>query len=1132
MAGPRYSAAEVARAAGLEHAPTPEQAAVIEAPLRPLLVVAGAGSGKTETMAARVVWLVANGLVEPDQVLGLTFTRKAAAELADRVALRLRRLTAAGLWAPRTDEAGAALLGGTPTVSTYHSFAGRLVREHALRLGYEPDSRLLTEAAAWQYAAEAVARYDGDLAEMDKAESTAVTAVVDLAGELAEHLLTPADLRAELDRVVAALDATPLAPKANGLPSDLAKVRAHLRARRAVLPMVEDFTALKRARDAVDFADQVALAARLAAGFPDIGEGERGRFAAVLLDEFQDTSEAQLVLLRSLFVAPGRPVPVTAVGDPHQSIYGWRGASASTLTRFPDEFADGAGPADVAQLSTTWRNDRAVLAVANRVARPLREHSRVEVAPLQARAGAGAGDVAVARFPTHVAEAAYLAEWLAEARSRAGTTAAVLCRKRSQFTPVIEALEVAGVPFEVVGLGGLLLTPEVVDLVAALRVVADPSRGDALMRLLTGPIARLGAADLDGLHEWARFRQRVMRAEARGELALELDPALRDEDEGLEDTQGRLVDLAPDVVDEPSIVEALDELPPDGWVGRDGQRIAAEALPRLHGLGAALRHLRRLSGLPLADLAGEAERALGLDVEVLARPEYSPEAARAHLDAFADVADDFSASAERPTLAAFLAWLDAAIAEERGLERATLEPAPGAVQVLTVHAAKGLEWDVVAVPGLTVGTFPARERSLPKPVHDGERWHLADPRPGGWTVGLPGVPYPLRGDADGLPTFGYAGAADTAELLDRLKRFRAAEGERELAEERRLAYVALTRARRRLLLSSSVWTGAKAHRVTAGFLRDLVREREALGVRVVEWAPMPDPAQPGESPVAQETVSVLWPVDPDAARWAAATRAAVAVRAGADQLDEAAYPRAAILASAATRSDDPGVVDHHAAEVELLLAERAAQLRGDAGVVDVPRHLSASDIVRLAGDPGGFALALRRPLPSEPALAARRGTAFHAWVEQHYARAALVDLTDLPGSADDSATSADDADLPAAKAHFLASEWAGRTPLAVEIAVETVLDGIALRGRIDAVFARPDGGVTVVDWKTGEPPTGATARHRAIQLGAYALAYARLAGLAPEQVDAAFFYARTGETVRPDLPSEQELIEVLALVTE
>ena len=94
----RHSAAEVARAAGLAHAPTPEQTAVIEAPLRPMLVVAGAGSGKTETMAARVVWLVANGLVAPDQVLGLTFTRKAAAELAERIDQRLRRLQAAGLW--------------------------------------------------------------------------------------------------------------------------------------------------------------------------------------------------------------------------------------------------------------------------------------------------------------------------------------------------------------------------------------------------------------------------------------------------------------------------------------------------------------------------------------------------------------------------------------------------------------------------------------------------------------------------------------------------------------------------------------------------------------------------------------------------------------------------------------------------------------------------------------------------------------------------------------------------------------------------------------------------------------------------------------------------------------------------
>ena len=145
-------------------------------------------------MASRVVWLVANGHVEPDQVLGLTFTRKAATELAERIARRLRRLRHVGLWTPDVEEDGAEVLGGTPTVSTYHSYAGRLVREHVLRLGIEPESRLLSEAAAWQFAAEVVERYDGPMDDVGFAASTVTAAVVDLAGEMAEHLLGPDDL--------------------------------------------------------------------------------------------------------------------------------------------------------------------------------------------------------------------------------------------------------------------------------------------------------------------------------------------------------------------------------------------------------------------------------------------------------------------------------------------------------------------------------------------------------------------------------------------------------------------------------------------------------------------------------------------------------------------------------------------------------------------------------------------------------------------------------------------------------------------------------------------------------------------------------------------------------------------------
>ena len=138
----RWSAVALARALGQPYAPTAEQVAVIEAPLRPLLVVAGAGSGKTETMAARVVWLVANDLVRPDEVLGLTFTRKAAGELSERLSARLATLRAAGIWSPPAEH-GAVVLDDVPTVSTYHAYAGRIVREHGLRLGVEPDSRLL-----------------------------------------------------------------------------------------------------------------------------------------------------------------------------------------------------------------------------------------------------------------------------------------------------------------------------------------------------------------------------------------------------------------------------------------------------------------------------------------------------------------------------------------------------------------------------------------------------------------------------------------------------------------------------------------------------------------------------------------------------------------------------------------------------------------------------------------------------------------------------------------------------------------------------------------------------------------------------------------------------------------------------
>lgn len=1076
-APPRFSALDLASALGTPP-PTPEQTAVIEAPLSPFVVVAGAGSGKTETMAARVVWLVANGHVHPAEVLGLTFTRKAALELDARLSAKLARLRSEGLWSPADEDLQDAF--DLPTVSTYHAYAGRLVSEHGLLLGVEPDTQLLSEAACWQLAHEVVATHDADMSAMTYAESTVVRAVLSLAGELGEHLVDPAEAHRWVLEVADLLQDLPgrdgARPKVAGR-----RTSELLRSQALLYPLVERYRQTKAARGAMDFGDQMALAARLARDVPAVRAAEQARYRAVLLDEFQDTSEAQMVLMTSLFA--GVELPVTAVGDPHQSIYGWRGASASTLTRFPSEFAAGGRAAGVLHLSVSWRNDQAILAAANTVAAELQAATRIPVQTLRPGPAAGPGTVEVARLVDHLVEAEHVADWVREHwGGPGGRTAAVLCRTRAQFPPVVEALRARGLPVEVVGLGGLLDTPEVVDLVALLWTVQEPTRGDQVMRLLTGPVCRLGAADIDALWAWARHRASLPGA---GSLGREHAPLL---------------------------AEAVDAPPPPGWVGPDGQHLGPEAGVRVAWLAGVVRRLRALVGLPLPELVGEAERLLGLDLEVAADPDLHPAWGRAQLDALADVAAGFSASAERVNLGGFLDWLDAARQHERGLEEAEVPELAevgvdaGSVQVLTVHAAKGLEWDLVAVPGLVEGTFPSGGGSA-RVADDGVTWVVGERNDRAWLTGIGRLPTPLRGDRADRPDLPWTSVPDTHELDEELARVAREGGEYVLRDERRLAYVALTRARHRMLLSAPVWSTGKRPRVTSRFLEE-VREQERDGVHVRTWEPMPDPRDPQacQNPRLAEEESVPWPVEPAARR-----RHVVEV---ADAL-------------VAARAAGPAAIFPVGRWAELaaeLLRERA-ELREGADAPPVPGSLSTSAVVELAGDPSGFRARLRRPLPSPPVRHARLGTAFHAWVEQHYAAAALVDLDDL---SDRQHEHEPEEDLEVLRQHFLDSEWADRSPLAVEVGVETTVAGRSIRGRLDAVFPEPDGGVTVVDWKTGRPGSEAQQRHRALQLAVYRLAYARLTGMELERVGAAFFFAATGQTLRPELPGEAELERLLA----
>ncbi|MGY1894896.1 UvrD-helicase domain-containing protein [Nocardia gipuzkoensis] len=1541
----RVTPHQLAQALGLPP-PTDEQAAVIEAPPGPTLVVAGAGAGKTETMAARVVWMVANGLVLPDEVLGLTFTRKAAQQLTARIRTRLARLAGAPLLR-ELDPSGrlrAQLTGAEPEISTYHSYAGRLLTEHGLLLPVEPSATLLTETQLWQLAHQVVRTWDGDL-ETERTPVSVTEAVLALSGQLAEHLVEPEELAEAHTELAKLVHTLPPGPRQRGGPSQtLLNIVQVQQERVALLPLVHQLTEALRRRGALDFGAQMSLAARLAAEHPEVAAAERARFRLVLLDEYQDTGHAQRVLLAALFggapdatprhgprdahevsrvpdgdpdltarrdsprtdlhpqrtahgrnvddplpddtsadsatgdassdaaahadsaereghsgtgepssatgemdplptgvdgdqldvsttvrqphdivrdpdtpiggpsapaaareahvgssardewlsadgafdpatdrlaqggraphpaagqrepdrphstpgvgappgdsargvpsrradanetmgegqpqfagahdphAAPGRDqrsrphdgqrLAVTAVGDPMQSIYGWRGASAANLPRFATDFPTAPGvPAPTLALLTSWRNPPEALALANLVAEPLRrkaiEGGGVTVDALRAKPDAGPGEVALALADTVAGEREWVAEriaaqWAARrAAQQQPPTSAVLVRRNADAAPLAEALRAQGLPVEIVGLGGLLATPEVADIVATLRLIAEPGSGSAAMRVLTGARWRLGVADIAALARRARnLSIRRPGSEAGAEIAdgATLDEALRD--------------VAPEPAEQAGLADAIADPGPPG-------QYSAAGFARIEALGRELAALRERSGQPLAELVADVERTIGVGVETQTRRAMAGTGAgREHLDAFAEVVAGYAADTGA-SLGGLLAFLAAAEEVENGLEPGEVEVAKDRVQVLTVHAAKGLEWEIVAVPHVVEGVFPSKVGS------------------GTWLGALAELPTSLRGDrqqddaAEGVPVLDLTDLYDRADLDRAIKAHKEALERRRIDEERRLFYVALTRTERVLLVSAHYWaeTGSTP-KGPSDFLLELKHAHEDPGspaydvLAVDSW--VDPPAADDVNPFTDNPATAEWPRDPLSTRrdpieqGAALVRAALAALrarpadAGPDVHEtteprlvrdeeglvlpdgeasardgevppgegevpppdgeartregdvpplegevppanaeappsdaevlsgdaeaspadaevplgdaeaapadaevlsgdaeaappntEAAYPDEPVyyppddefppdeLADdfdftpteyadpyadiepyfgaapdpveeylsadepvfaasgfAPPPPDDPYRPEHAhpapdpddpegwAADVDALLAEHQAAAVA-AAEVELPGQIAATALVELRADPAKLAARLRRPLPYPPNPLARRGTAFHAWVQRWFGSTRLLGLDELPGAADGAADAGLDAELTAMQEAFLNSRWADRSPIEVEIPFETSIAGTVIRGRMDAVFAEPGGRWTVVDWKTGAEPGAAEEPAVAMQLAVYRLAWARLMAARegrPEQemlhrVGAAFHYVRTGRTIAPvNLAGPEELAELI-----
>ena len=1043
---------------------SPPQFDAITAPLTPAVIVAGAGSGKTSVMAARVVWLVATGQVSADQVLGLTFTTKATNELGRRIRNALRE---AGLVAPPGDEGEVQ----EPTVATYHSYAAGLLTGYGLRIGHEPETRLVADASRYQLAARAVARYHQPIEHLTDHPETAIKNLLALDAAMTEHLVSPAEVRS-YDATQRPLFVAGMAGEHRKSYRDRNEKAISAIDRRAeLLDLVEAYRRLKSDLSLMDFADQIALAAELARDCPEVGAAEREHFRVVLLDEYQDTSVAQALMLKRLFSGPdpahGLGHPVTAVGDPNQAIYGWRGASVSNILNFTADFPGAtSGPASY-PLSVNRRSDTRILETANHLAAELyRKHPWLE--PLKPAESAKAGTVRTALHATYDDELDWLPDQVIDFRSSmvepAWREIGVLTRDNAHAADVFDALTSREIPVEIVGLKGLLRLPEVAEVVATLTLLQDVTANAALLTLLTGPRWAIGPRDLALLG--ARAKHLALRlGTGRGAPRPSVEEELAAAVEGADPTE--IASLS-DALDDPGSAD-----------------YSAEARERFGLLAQELRQLRAAVGEPLLELVRRIIDTTGIDVELASSVSPAAAARRDNLDLFVKAVAEFQAVDGSVTLPALLAWLEAEDEFGNGLDVATPTQADS-VKLLTVHRAKGLEWDAVFLVGVAERKFPSN-RSRSK-----------------WVTSPDVLPTDLRGDRDDLPRLRGHTPQDLQRLNEEAKTH-------EAEEELRLGYVAWTRARHQLVVSSYCWIAT--NKTPAGPSQFAQRTKEAMA----GWGGQPElwceqPEKGATSPYAERDIDQAWPISlrtPEAAR---RVEAAARVQDAVEELRSGA-----VVEDVGLDLVELQRVQEWDDELSRLLEEAdrdsAAQVE-----VPLPASLSATSLARLRDDPDRFAAELARPMPRQPSPAARFGTRFHAWVEARFGQQQLVDLDELPGRGD--AEIDDESDLRELIERFTAGPFAERTPIAVEPPFALVLGGQVVRGRIDAVY-ETDSGFLVVDWKTNR-------EHSAdpLQLAIYRLAWAELRGVDPAGVEAAFYYVRTGDLdsyPAAELPDRAEL---------
>jgi len=649
----------------------------------PLLIIAGAGTGKTTVLTRRIAHLISSKRARPEEVLALTFTEKAAVEMAERV----DQLIPYGYAETR--------------IGTFHAFGDRILREWALEIGLGPEFRVLTRPEQIIFLRERLWRLplkrfrplgdptrhlgallgmvsrakDEDIAPSTYkswAEARLVLAQGGSGGRSASPSSmseAPDSFRREAEGGSGGRSASPSsmseAPdsfrrEADDAAKDVAERHVELAG------FYEAYQQLLAEAGAVDFGDQICRALTLLRERPAVLAALRARYRYILVDEFQDTNRAQLEMVR-LLAGPDRP-NVTVVGDDDQAIYRWRGAAAGNLLAFRNFYP---GAREVV-LTDNHRSTQVILDAAGRLIsynNPYRLEAIAGIDKrLRSQRGAG-GPVRHVHFDTVSAEADGVAALVAE-RLRQGfrpRDVALLVRSNDDADPFLRALNVRGIPHRFTGSRGLYAREEVRLLVCFLRALANPDDSISLFYLAASEVYRVPEADLLRLNRYAARKTRPLMEVMRG-------------------------------------LATNDELAGVGGAARErierllaGLDAAAEDLPQRR-TGEVLYRFLQSSGF-LARLSREANAESEARVKNVAK--------------FFEAVKAYGEVAEHDRVPAFVAHLD--LLREAGDDPAVAEADPNedAVSVLTVHKAKGLEFPVVLLVSCVEQKFPVKRRSDP-----------------------------------------------------------------------------------------------------------------------------------------------------------------------------------------------------------------------------------------------------------------------------------------------------------------------------------------------------------------------------------------------------------------------------------